>query len=51
MKKQTSGQSIIEYLVILMVILAVLLSERFIASMRGVFDTYFIEASGKIVSP
>ena len=44
MRKRISGQSVVEYFIILVVVLAALLSTGFIDRMRGAFETYFNKA-------
>lgn len=45
-----SGQSVIEYFVVLTVILAVILSSGFLGRIRNAFDIYFTTAAGEIVT-
>ena len=47
---KTLGQSAIEYLVVLTVVLAVILSSGFIGRIRDSFNIYFTNAAGNIVT-
>lgn len=48
--KKIKAQSVIEYLVIMTVILAAILSTGIIDKIRASFETYFDKAAGTIVS-
>lgn len=52
MKKlsKKSGQSAIEYVLIMSVFLAAILAVGFIGRIRGAFDTYFTNASNEITT-
>ena len=50
MRKTISAQSAIEYLVVLTVILAVILSSGVRERIRDAFNVYFTNAAGKIVT-
>ena len=45
-----SGQSIAEYFIIIVVILAAVLSVRFLDKIRGSFNTYFTISQARIVA-
>lgn len=45
MKKLNSGQSVLEYFIIMVVVLSAILSCGFIDKIRGGFNAYFTKAS------
>ncbi|MEK6727836.1 MAG: hypothetical protein AABY28_04085 [Candidatus Omnitrophota bacterium] len=50
MRKKLSAQSSIEYLVVLTVVLAAILSSGILGRIRNAFNIYFTTAAGKIVN-
>jgi len=48
MKKKTNGQTVIEYFIIMVIILAVILSTGFIDRVRNSFQGYFSDAAARM---